>query len=103
MMKPFTCGFLSGSASSGASLSKEQVLSELANDIDTRLPDAFNVEFVRYKYPVDYFESMNTVLCQEVVRFNGLIETIHSSLKSLQKALKGLVVMSGDLEQVLQK
>lgn len=31
------------------------------------------------------------VLCQELVRFNGLIEVIHASLKNLQKALKGQV------------
>lgn len=81
-------------------MSKEQVLSELATDIDSRLPSIFDVETIQYKFPVDYYESMNTVLCQEVVRFNGLIAVVHSSLKSLKKALKGLVVMSGDLEQV---
>jgi hypothetical protein len=32
---------------------------------------------------------MNTVLCQELVRFNRLIITIHTSLVQLQKALKG--------------
>lgn len=31
------------------------------------------------------------VLCQELVRFNGLVEVIHASLKNLQKALKGQV------------
>jgi hypothetical protein len=35
---------------------------------------------------------------QELVRFNRLIEAIHSSLASLKKALKGLVLMSTDLE-----
>ena len=31
------------------------------------------------------------MLCQELVRFNGLVEVIHASLKNLQKALKGQV------------
>eukprot|EP00798_Chlamydomonas_sp_ICE-L_P024949 gene24949-10605_t len=53
-----------------------------------------------FKYPVEYFESMNTVLCQELVRFNRLLEVVHRSLQSLQKALKGLVLMSDDLEQL---
>lgn len=42
-----------------------------------------------FRYPVDYYESMNTVLCQELVRFNRLITTIHTTLTQLQKALKG--------------
>ena len=41
---------------------------------------------------------MNTVLCQELVRFNRLVVVVHSSLTELRKAMKGLVVMSADLE-----
>lgn len=64
---------------------------------------ALRREFARYKYPVDYYESMNTVLTQELVRYNRLISVVHSTLKELKKAIKGLVVMSGDLEQVLDR
>jgi hypothetical protein len=41
-----------------------------------------------------YEESMNTVLTQEVIRYNTLLKKINSTLKEILKALKGLVVMS---------
>ena len=89
-------------ASVGVGASREQVLGDLCTDILGRVPKPFDLEAASYKYPTDYHESMNTVLCNELVRFNRLIEVIRSSLGSLQKALKGLVVMSTDLEQVAQ-
>jgi dynein heavy chain len=55
---------------------------------------------VMEKYPVDYNESMNTVVQQEVIRYNRLLKIVNSSLNDLLKALKGLVVMSESLESL---
>lgn len=43
---------------------------------------------------------LTTVLLQEVERFNKLLKIIHSSLSELEKAIKGIVVMSEGLEAV---
>ena len=56
------------------------------------------MEAAQIRYPVRWDESMNTVLCQELQRFNNLTNAIKSSLLSIQKAVKGLVVMSSALE-----
>lgn len=48
-------------------------------------------------HPVRYNESMNTVLQQELLRFNKLVNTVRSTLVNVDKAIDGFVVMSQDL------
>jgi dynein heavy chain, axonemal len=59
----------------------------------------FRVDDVRELYPTMYTESMNTVLTQELLRFNNVIVLIRSSLKQLRDAVRGVVVMSSELER----
>lgn len=58
------------------------------------------MDSVSHLYPTTYKESMNTVLVQECIRYNGLLRTMKISLEETIKALKGLVVMSPELEGV---
>eukprot|EP00736_Rhodelphis_marinus_P009963 Rmarinus@m.13207 len=85
----------------GSGKSADDVVGDSAKDILNKIPEPFDLGEVSKKYPIMYEESMNTVLQQELIRFNRLIKVVRSSLINLQKAVKGLVVMSGDLEQVM--
>ncbi|XP_012657935.1 dynein heavy chain 12, axonemal-like, partial [Otolemur garnettii] len=87
-----------GPKQTGASGSTDQILLEITKDILNKLPYDFDIEIALLMYPVRYEESMNTVLVQEMERFNNLIRTIRNTLQDLEKAIKGVVVMDSTLE-----
>ena len=68
--------------------------------MQTRTPEAFDLEDVGKAYPTSYEESNNTVLFQECVRYNRLLVDMKLGLIDVQKALKGEVVMSEELEKM---
>jgi len=73
---------------SGAGKSPAETIGYLAADILAKFPKPFDIEMVIEKYPVKYDESMNTVLRQELIRFNRLIIVVRASLINIQKAIK---------------
>lgn len=88
-----------GGANTG-SKTQEEITAEIATGILKSLPPDFDISVAMLNYPVKYDESMNTVLVQELVRYNRLLKIVRESLENVMKALKGLVVMSKDLEEV---
>lgn len=80
--------------------SDDDVLFEQSDRLVVELPKPFDPEEVQAKYPVDYNQSMNTVLNQELLRFNKLLVKVRATLVDVHKAVKGLVVMSPELEEV---
>lgn len=87
-----------GTSGGGESGNTEVILMQMSSEILSKLPQVFDIELSQKKYPVDYNESMNTVLIQEMQRFNKLLIEIRSSLVDLQKAVKGVIVMSPALD-----
>ncbi|TKC36104.1 hypothetical protein EI555_007493 [Monodon monoceros] len=86
--------------SGGSGKSPQEVVEELAQDLLSKLPNDFDLELVVKLYPVVYDESMNTVLRQELIRFNRLTKVVRISLIDLGRAIKGQVLMSSELEDV---
>ncbi|EAS00969.2 dynein heavy chain (macronuclear) [Tetrahymena thermophila SB210] len=85
-----------GGGSGGESV--EDTLKQVCQNILTDFPQQFNIPEVQKVFPVVKNESMNTVLTQELTRFNKLIKVVQSSLVDIQKALKGELLMSIQLE-----
>lgn len=90
---------LGGSQGDGGSAGNmEDRVAAVVRECMAKLPLNFDVEMVQLKFPVLYEESMNTVLAQEMVRFNKLLSVIKDSLKNIDLAIQGLLVMSAELE-----
>ena len=51
------------SSSSGGAVSRDELLLDMAVKIQEQVRKPFDLEYATYKYPVEYLESMNTVLC----------------------------------------
>jgi len=82
----------------GAGKSWADVVGELALGCEKSLPEQLDLDQCLIDFPIKYEESMNTVLSQEMLRFNSLTVIVKRSLFTIQKAVKGLVVMSNELE-----
>ncbi|XP_052749829.1 dynein axonemal heavy chain 1-like isoform X2 [Galleria mellonella] len=87
-------------ASGEGGLSVEEMTERAAKEILAVVPPLLDHRHIAATYPVSYKESLNTVLIQEAIRYNRLLNVINNSLRDLLKALKGLVVMSEALESM---
>jgi dynein heavy chain len=68
---------------------------DAARRLEIRMPALFDL---RTAHPDSFKQSLGIFLGQELLRFNGLIEVMLSTLMELQRAIKGEVVMSVELE-----
>jgi dynein heavy chain len=80
----------------------EEQFSEIAKEIVDRLPETCDISAVMRKFPVLYEQCLNVVLHMEQGKFNRLLKSIRVTCVDLQKAVKGLVVFSPELEAVAE-
>ena len=74
---------------------------KMAQDILSLLRDPFKLKEVEKRYPFTYEDSMNSVLLQEMARFNTLLAVITGSIHTLIRTLEGKLVMNPDIERML--
>jgi len=77
---------------------QDEILLSMKKDIYEKIPELFDIEEAQKRYPIIYTESMNTVLIQELERYNDLLAELRNSLMMLEKAIKGFIVMTPLLE-----
>lgn len=79
-------------------ISREEFITNIATDIQNRLPAPFDV--LRIRKTIGTPSPTQIVLLQELDRWNLLVNAMASSLKDLQKALKGEIGMSQELDDL---
>ncbi|XP_068162278.1 dynein axonemal heavy chain 10 [Antennarius striatus] len=84
---------------SGGGISRDDYISQVAKDIQNKLPNVFDLDVIRKDLGKD-ISPMSVVLLQELERFNKLIVRMRRSLIELQRSLAGEVGMSSELEEV---
>ncbi len=84
----------------GIGKTREQIILDLVAYIEKNTPKLFDIDEISKQYQIQYTESMNTVLIQELIRYNKLLAVMVDSMRQIKKALKGEEVMSEDLERM---
>ena len=86
---------------------REAKLTRFTEEILAQIPEPFDVKAVSSKEVeqaeangYDVVQPTQVVLLQEIERWNLLVNAITASLKELQKALAGVIGMSGELDEL---
>lgn len=89
-----------GGGGGGGGKSAEDIMDELAKELIAQTPQSFNLDDFEESFPTTYSESRNTVVKQEAAKYNRILKLLHVQLPLFRRAVKGLVVMTEDLDAV---
>ena len=75
-------------------------LEQIKSLAEEKLIKEFNVDDVKKKYPLKYEDCMNSVLIQEIMRYNILLELIFKNLDECVKAFMGHMPLTDEIEEM---
>jgi len=84
-------------------MSRETKVAQVIKDLLEKIPEEINLEEVQEKInPQDESNPLKVVLVQEIARYNKLLLFVRMSLINLDKGICGLVLISEDLEIIME-
>ncbi|EGF78014.1 hypothetical protein BATDEDRAFT_91203 [Batrachochytrium dendrobatidis JAM81] len=83
-----------------SSVSREDTVFGISADIIKRIPKDIDFEATLQTFKNEK-NPFSVVLFQEIKRYNDLLQNIRKSLADLQNSIKGIVVMTSELEETL--
>ena len=85
-------------AGGGGGISRDDYISSIASDVESKLPSLFDLNKLRKDLEADGFSPVFVVLVQELERWDKLNIKMSKSLSQLKKAIKGEIAMSAELD-----
>jgi len=91
-------GLEKGKSSEGNS--KFSILNNVYQSAHKKLFKNINIEDVKKKFPIIYADCMNSILIQEIMRYNKLLSLVFRTLEDIIKAYKGLIPLTDEIEEI---
>jgi len=94
----YLAGLEKGNSSEGNS--KISILNNVYQLAHKKLVKNINIEDVKKKFPIIYEDCMNSILIQEIMRYNKLLGLVFRSLEEIIKAYKGFIPLTDEIEEI---
>merc|ERR1712167_29527 len=88
--------------SGGGGKTPDETVTEITVSIQERLPDVLTEDEagpLAFVMRGEYMDSLSTALKQEMVRYNRVVRKLETTLFDIQRAIRGEVLMSAELDE----
>ncbi len=77
---------------------KLTILEGIKSLIEEKLIKEFNIDEIKKKFPLKYEDCMNSILIQEIMRYNNLLSLVFQSLDDSVKSFMGHLPLTDEIE-----